>query len=156
MSNYKISTIDEAWLEQLQESGCRITAPRRAIVSILANSDQALEAVEIFDQSREDHSQLGLVTVYRTLEMLEQLGLVQRVHQAEGCHLYLRAPQGHEHILVCKNCRRTDYFSGDDLTTLIETTSQKSGYQIEDHWLQFIGLCARCKKIVPADEIPNE
>lgn len=156
MSDSKISTIDEAWLEQLQESGCRITAPRRAIVSIIANSDQALEAVEIFDQSRDDHPQLGLVTVYRTLEMLEQLGLVQRVHQAEGCHLYLRAPQGHEHILVCKNCRRTDYFSGDDLTKLIETTSQKSGYQIEDHWLQFIGLCARCRKIVPPDEIPNE
>ncbi|MBK5108361.1 MAG: hypothetical protein JJE12_09520, partial [Anaerolineales bacterium] len=53
MSDSKISTIDEAWLEQLQESGCRITAPRRAIVSIIANSDQALEAVEIFDQSRD-------------------------------------------------------------------------------------------------------
>jgi Fe2+ or Zn2+ uptake regulation protein len=146
-------TLEEAWLEQLQESGCRITSPRRAIVKILANSDQALEAVEIFDLSRESHPQLGLVTVYRTLEKLEQLDLVQRVHQVEGCHLYLRAPQGHEHILVCKNCRRTDYFSGDDLAELIEVTSQKSGYQIEDHWLQFIGLCARCRKIVPNDEV---
>ena len=153
MSDIETTVTSEAWLEQLQESGCRITSPRRAIVNILANSAQALEAVEIFDLSRADHPRLGLVTVYRTLETLEQLGLVQRVHQAEGCHLYLRAPEGHEHILVCKACRRTDYFSGDDLTELIETTSQISGYQIEDHWLQFIGLCARCRKIVPADEV---
>jgi Fe2+ or Zn2+ uptake regulation protein len=156
MSNSEYTIIYETWLERLEESGCRITSPRRAIVNILASSDHALEAVEIFDLSREDHQQMGLVTVYRTLEMLEQLGLVQRVHQAEGCHLYLRAPQGHEHILVCKACRRTDYFSGDDLTELIEATSQKSGYQIEDHWLQFIGLCARCRKIVPTDEAPEQ
>lgn len=156
MTKLETSTTGEAWLEQLQESGCRITSPRRAIVHILANSDQALEAVEIFDLSREDHKQMGLVTVYRTLEMLEQLGLVQRVHQAAGCHLFLRAPQGHEHILVCKACRRTDYFSGDDLTELIEATSQKSGYQIQDHWLQFLGLCARCRKIVPTDEVPEQ
>lgn len=155
MIEIEATATGEAWLEQLQECGCRITSPRRAIVNIIANSDQALEAVEIFDQSRADHPSLGLVTVYRTLETLEQLGLVQRVHQAEGCHLYLRAPQGHEHILVCKACRRTDYFSGDDLTELIDITSQRSGYQIEEHWLQFIGLCARCRKIVPEDEVPD-
>jgi Fe2+ or Zn2+ uptake regulation protein len=153
MAISEANNIEETWLEQLQENGCRITSPRRAIVTILANSEQALEAVEIFDLSRSDHPRMGLVTVYRTLETLEEMGLVQRVHQAEGCHLYLRAPQGHEHILVCKSCRRTDYFSGDDLSDLIERTSQNSGYRIEDHWLQFIGLCARCKKIVPDDEV---
>jgi Fur family ferric uptake transcriptional regulator len=153
MSISEANTTEQTWLEQLQESGCRITSPRRAIVSILANSEQALEAVEIFDLSRSDHPRMGLVTVYRTLETLEQMGLVQRVHQSEGCHLYLRAPQGHKHILVCKSCHRTDYFSGDDLSDLIERTSQNSGYRIEDHWLQFVGLCARCKKIVPDDEI---
>jgi Fe2+ or Zn2+ uptake regulation protein len=151
--NIHFSDIQESWLEQLHENGCRITSPRRAIVNIMVNSDQALQAVEIFDLSRENHPQLGLVTVYRTLEKLEQLGLVQRVHQVEGCHLYLRAPQGHEHILVCKTCRRTDYFRGDDLSELIEITSQKSGYKIEDHWLQFIGLCARCKQAAIEDEV---
>ena len=155
MTVIEATATSEAWLEQLQECGCRITSPRRAIVNIIANSDQALEAVEIFDLSREDHPQLGLVTVYRALEKLEQIGLVQRVHQSGSCHLYLRAPQGHEHILVCKKCRRTEYFSGDDLTDLIEITSQRSGYQIEEHWLQFIGLCARCRKIVQEDEVPE-
>lgn len=139
-------TRGEAWLERLQVNGCRITTPRRAIVTILANSDRALEAVEIFDLGRDVHPQLGLVTVYRTLEMLEQMGLVQRVHQPGGCHLYLRAPEGHEHILLCRSCRRTDYFSGDDLSDLIEETSQNSGYEIEEHWLQLFGLCASCQQ----------
>lgn len=141
------TTKGETWLEQLQASGCRITTPRRAIVNIMANSSHALEAIEIFDLSREDHPRLGLVTVYRTLDMLEQLGLVQRVHQPDGCHLYLRAPEGHEHILLCRSCRRTDYFSGDDLSDLIEVTSQNSGYEIEEHWLQLFGLCASCQQL---------
>jgi Fe2+ or Zn2+ uptake regulation protein len=149
MTTYQPSSIVADWLAQLETNGCRITTPRRTIVNIFANSIRALEAVEIFDLGREDHPQLGLVTVYRTLEMLEQLGLVQRVHQSEGCHLYLRAPQGHEHILVCKDCRRTYYFSGDDLSGLIEETSQNSGYEIEDHWLQLIGLCSRCQNSNP-------
>ncbi len=151
MTTYKHSSIDAAWLAQLETNGCRITTPRRAIVNIMANSIRALEAVEIFDLGREDHPQLGLVTVYRTLEMLEQLGLVQRVHQPGGCHLYLKAPNGHEHILLCKSCRRTDYFSGDDLSELIEETSQNSGYEIEDHWLQFIGICRSCQQVVQTE-----
>lgn len=141
------TTRGETWLEQLQAGGCRITTPRRAIVNTMANSSHALEAIEIFDLSREDHPRLGLVTVYRTLDMLEQLGLVQRVHQPDGCHLYLRAPEGHEHILLCRSCRRTDYFSGDDLSGLIEETSQNSGYEIEEHWLQLFGLCASCQQL---------
>lgn len=137
---------DEMWLQSMQASGCRLTTPRRVIVKIIANSSYALEAIEIFDLSRDKYPRLGLVTVYRTLEKLEQLGLVQRVHQPDGCHLYLRAPKGHEHILLCKSCRRTDYFRGDDLSELIVETSQTSGYEIEDHWLQFFGVCKTCQQ----------
>lgn len=136
----------EVWLESMRASGYRLTTPRRVIVNIIANSGYALEAIEIFDLSRNEYPRLGLVTVYRTLEKLEQLGLVQRVHQPDGCHLYLRAPKGHEHILLCKSCRRTDYFRGDDLSELIEETSQASGFEIEDHWLQFFGVCKTCQQ----------
>lgn len=136
---------NDAWLESLQDSGYRLTAPRRAIVTIIANSPRALEAIEIFNLGRGEHPRLGLVTVYRTLEKLGQLGLVQRVHQADGCHMYLRAPQGHEHLLLCKTCGQMEYFSGDDLSKLIEETSKKSGYQIQEHWLQLFGLCTNCQ-----------
>ena len=153
MPNQEQTSIDETWLDSLLASGCRLTTPRRVIVNIIANSSRALEAVEIFDLSRDEHPRLGLVTVYRTLDKLEQLGLVQRVHQPDGCHLYLRAPHGHEHSLLCRSCRRTDYFSGDDLSQLIEETSQNSGFEIEEHWLQFLGLCASCQQSTPTRQV---
>jgi Fe2+ or Zn2+ uptake regulation protein len=88
---------------------------------------------------------MGLVTVYRSLEKLENLGLVQRVHQADGCHMYLRAAHGHEHILLCTCCGRVEYFSGDDLSALIDATARVSGFDIEEHWLQFNGRCPDCQ-----------
>ena len=135
----------ESWLDSLQDSGYRLTAPRLVIVSIVASSPRALDAIEIYDLGRNEHPRLGLVTVYRTLEKLEQLGLVQRVHQPDGCNMYLRSPQGHEHLLLCKSCGQVEYFRGDDLTKLIEDTSRRSGYQIQEHWLQLFGLCTSCQ-----------
>jgi len=148
------NALKESWLDSLQDSGYRLTAPRRAIVSIVANSPRALDAIEIYDLGRNEHPGLGLVTVYRTLEKLEQLGLVQRVHQPDGCNMYLRAPQGHEHLLLCKSCGQVEYFKGDDLSKLIEETSRRSGYQIQEHWLQFFGLCANCQPpISPGEDV---
>jgi Fe2+ or Zn2+ uptake regulation protein len=149
MSFQSVTPTKDAWLESLQDSGYRLTAPRRAIVTIIASSSRALEAIRIYDLGRNEHPRLGLVTVYRTLEKLEQLGLVQRVHHPDGCNMYLRAPQGHEHLLLCKTCGQMEYFSGDDLSKLIEETSQKSGYQIQEHWLQLFGLCTNCQASSP-------
>jgi Fe2+ or Zn2+ uptake regulation protein len=152
MKDQNHSTTDEAWLDSLQDSGYRLTTPRRAIVNIIANSSRALDAIEIYDQGRSEHPRLGLVTVYRTLEKLEQLGLVQRVHQPQGCNMYLRAPEGHEHLLLCNSCGIMEYFSGDDLSGLIAKTSRRSGYQIEEHWLQLFGLCGRCQPTTPLEK----
>lgn len=134
------------WMEKLQESGYRSTAPRRAIVEIIANSQKALDPITIFDLTRKQYPGLGLVTVYRTLEKLEDLGLVQRVHQSSGCHMYLRAPQGHQHLLVCDCCKQVVYFSGDDMTDLTNQVSHNTGFKVMDHWLQFSGLCKECQE----------
>ena len=75
--------------------------------------------------------------------------LVQRVHKHDECNMYLRAPQGHEHLLLCKACGQMEYFRGDDLSELIKETSRKSGYQIQEHWLQLFGLCASCQNSSP-------
>jgi Fur family ferric uptake transcriptional regulator len=152
MSQFSDNDRVESWLDSLQDSGYRLTVPRRAIVSIVACSPRALDATDIYDQGRVEHPRLGLVTVYRTLEKLEQLGLIQRVHQPHGCNMYLRAPQGHEHLLLCKTCGRMEYFRGDDLSQLIEDTSHRSGYQIQEHWLQLFGLCSSCQPQASQEE----
>jgi Fur family transcriptional regulator, ferric uptake regulator len=135
----------EEWLAKLQASGYRITNPLKVIVEMLAGASRALGPVEIFDLGRREYPKMGLVTVYRTLDKLEELGLITRVHQSNGCHAYLRAANGHEHILLCTRCGQVVYFVGDDLTILMNRVSQQSGFVIREHWLQLHGLCPNCQ-----------
>jgi len=135
----------ERWLERLQASGYRLTTPLKIIVDILTDSPRALDALQLFDLGRQKYPRMGLVTVYRALDKLEELGLVQRVHREEGCHAYLRAAEGHEHLLLCTRCGRGVFFAGDDLTLLFEKVARQSGYRIEEHWLQLYGLCENCQ-----------
>ena len=135
----------DPWLTQLQENGCRITGARRAVVETVQNSMRALTPVEVFDMAREKYRALGLVSVYRTLEKLEELHLIQRVHQPQGCQAFISASHGHEHLLLCQNCGQVTFFEGDDLDALIKRISEKTGYQIHEHWLQLFGLCQACQ-----------
>jgi Fur family ferric uptake transcriptional regulator len=132
------------WLARLIGSGYRVTPKIQAIVAIITRSQRALDAVAIFDKVRQEYPGLGLVTVYRTLQKLEELGLVQRLHQENGCNMILRATQGHEHFLVCSRCGKVVYFSGDDLQKLSEQIARQTGFVIQAHWLQLFGLCSAC------------
>ena len=135
------------WLAQLEAKGYRLTAPRRAVVEIVALSQHVLTPFDIFEQAKPNHSKLGLVTVYRTLEKLEELDLVQRVHQPSGCQGFVAAFRGHQHLLICQICGRVEMFSGDfeKMETLIEEVEKDSGFSIEEHWLQLFGVCSKCQ-----------
>jgi len=135
----------ETWLTALSDNGYRLTGARRAVVEIIAESPRALTPLEVFDLARAAHPELGLVSVYRTLEKLEELHLIQRVHQPEGCQAFVSANQGHQHMLLCQKCGKVTFFEGDDLENLISAISGKTGYKIQEHWLQLFGLCATCR-----------
>jgi Fur family transcriptional regulator, ferric uptake regulator len=134
-----------AWLEQLHDHGYRLTGARRAVVETVEKSTRALTPIEVYDMARKKYRALGLVTVYRTLEKLEELHLIQRVHQPLGCQAFISAGIGHQHLLLCQNCGRVAFFEGDDLDALTKTIAKKTGYQINEHWLQLFGLCADCR-----------
>lgn len=136
----------EDWLTQLQDNGYRLTEARRAVVETVQSSNHAMTPVEVYDAARAQHPALGLVTVYRTLEKLEELRLIQRVHQSKDCQGFITAGQGHQHLLVCSNCGRTVLFEGDDLSRFIDSVARKTGYRITDHWLQLFGLCENCRR----------
>jgi Fur family ferric uptake transcriptional regulator len=135
----------KTWLSALSDNGYRLTGARRAVVEIVAESPRALTPLEVFDSARAAHPELGLVSVYRTLEKLEELHLIQRVHQPEGCQAFVSANQGHQHMLLCQKCGKVTFFEGDDLENLISVISGKTGYKIQEHWLQLFGLCATCR-----------
>ncbi len=133
------------WVQTLRAQGYRLTTPRRAVVAVMAASDRVLDAAEVFALARERCASLGLVTVYRTLDTLVALGLIERVHRPDGCHGYLPAAEGHQHLLLCRSCGRGTYFTGDDLEPLMAAVAAQSGFQVQEHWLQLFGLCADCQ-----------
>jgi len=147
MSEETIPSMIENWLACLQENGYRLTEPRRAVVETIAQSQHVLTPFDVFDRARRQHPRLGLVTVYRTLEKLEELGLVQRVHRPSGCQAFIAAFSGHQHLLICQGCGRVEFFTGDgeQMEALISSVGRDSGYQIGEHWLQLFGLCSRCQ-----------
>ena len=89
---------------------------------------------------------LGLVTVYRTLTLLEGLGLVRRIHVEPGCHGYAPAGLPHGHHLVCRSCNRVlEFPGGEDLKPLIHRLARRTGFVVEDHVLELTGRCAQCR-----------
>lgn len=134
------------WLERLLVSGYRLTGSRRDVVEVMAGSERALSPLEVFDLARARHPGLGLVTVYRTLEKLEELGLIQRVHQPQGCQAFIAAFNGHQHLVLCSQCGKVQFFAGDNLDNLIQNITHETGFEIHDHWLQLFGLCEGCRK----------
>ena len=136
---------DADWISILKSNGIKLTGPRYCVVEILTHTDKALTALEIFTLAHNRYPSLGLVSVYRTLEKLETLGLVQRVHQKDKCQAYIVSPVGHEHLLVCSECGKVSFFSGDDLIPLMSKVEGKTGYIVQEHWLQLLGLCTECQ-----------
>jgi Fe2+ or Zn2+ uptake regulation protein len=135
------------WLNCLLENGYRLTSSRKAVIKTIASSNHVLSPLEVYEKARTLNPKIGLVTVYRTIDKLEELGLLQRVHQPSGCHGFIAGFTGHQHLLICKHCGLVEYFGGDEekLNPLMADVEMKSGYRIEDHWLQLFGVCNNCQ-----------
>jgi len=136
----------EASLDRMRESGYRLTRPRRAVAQALLEAQDWLRPEEVLTRARAHCRTVGLVTVYRTLAVLEELGLARRVHLESGCHGYAPAGLRHGHYLVCLACHQVVEFPGrEDLTPLIRQISRKTGFVIEDHLLELSGRCPDCR-----------
>ena len=136
----------ETWGTRLQAEGYRLTAPRRAVLHALAESAASLSPAEILQRARRHYPQIGLVTVYRTLDVLTAYGAVRKVHQPDGCHSYALASEGHAHHIICEKCQAVVEFEGCDLEALFKTVQRRTGYRVQAHWLELFGLCPACRQ----------
>jgi len=132
---------------QLNKEGLRFTKPRQVVLSILEESHHPLSPQVIHQMAEQTEKSISLVSVYRTLDLLNELNLVCRVHGQEDCQGYVLSSPGHHHQLICRNCQKTVEFSGStDLEPFIEAVEQQTGFLIDGHLLQLFGLCPECHK----------
>jgi Fur family ferric uptake transcriptional regulator len=136
----------DRWLSQLRQEGYRLTGARSIIVEILANTNVALDASEVHKIANQKYPAIGLVSVYRTLSILEELGLIQRIHQPDKCQAYISAFTSHQHLILCNQCGRVEFFTGDDIGELVKRVEVESNYRVQGHWLQFFGICKQCQE----------
>jgi Fur family transcriptional regulator, ferric uptake regulator len=132
--------------EKLNQKGLRLTHPRQVVISILETATVPLSPQTIHQRALEQNEKVGLVTVYRTLDLLDEFGLVRRVHSQDECHGYLLASPGHHHHLVCRSCKQAVEFIGsEDLSVIVQRVERQTGYQVSDHLLELYGLCPTCQ-----------
>jgi len=134
------------WERTLARAGRRLTASRRAVMQVLLEAAVPLSPQAIYERARPLHPPLGLVTVYRTLDVLVELGLLRRVHRDGGCHGYVLASPGHSHTILCRGCgQAVEFPGGEDLDGLVAQVQQATGFRVEGHLLQLVGLCPACR-----------
>lgn len=136
--------------EDLKKKGCKLTPQRRAIVdTIVVNEGKHLTAEEIYDEVKKDCPEIGLATVYRTILLLEEIGVVSRLHLNDGCSRYelVHSDEVHRHHhLICNVCNKVIEVK-DDLLEEIEVKIEKEyEFKIVDHVLKFYGICHECQE----------
>ena len=133
------------WMARLRDDGFRLTGSRRVLVETLATSDQVLNAEQIHDLAAQKYPDLGRATVYRTLDMLVDAGLIRRVHDEHGCHSYMSVPdESTRALLICSNCRKVEDVPVEALDQFSQTILATTGFRVHSRKLQISGLCNAC------------
>lgn len=135
----------QSWIDSLRASGYRMTEPRLLLITLIANAQRVLNAEQIYELAHAHAPELGRATVYRTLEKLEELDLIQRVHDTHGCHAFAPVQSGQQEILIfCQLCGRLDYLAETVLQPIVTSIQTESGWRMQDYHLQFSGICNEC------------
>lgn len=130
----------------LKQHGYKLTRQRRAVLNILAHSHDHLTPASIYEKVHQDYPEIGFTTIYRTLEILSRLNLICELHAGGSCHSYTIGTMEHHHHLICSNCGTVIGFTDCKLGDVERTLSRQTGFKINDHLLEFVGLCQSCQK----------
>lgn len=135
--------------EKLKEEGYKLTTQRRVILdAIIENSGSHLSPEEIYDLVKLKYPEIGLATVYRTLQLFEQLNIVCKLNFDDGCNRYeLNSDSNdhHHHHLICLNCGKVIEVKLDLLENLEYEIEREGKFKIVDHNVKFFGYCIECQ-----------
>jgi Fur family ferric uptake transcriptional regulator len=131
----------------LRATGRRMTRTRQAVLTLLERTRQPLSATEIFDQLHQEKVSIDLVTVYRTLNVLKELGLVVHLdlHQEGLLRYELKEGRKHHHHIRCQMCGHIVDLLLCPLKKVTKLIERQTQFIVDEHTLEFTGLCPECQ-----------
>lgn len=134
--------------EILSDRDFRLTPQREAVLLILLEHQaNHMTAEDIYAITRSRYPEIGLATIYRSLELFQSLGIISRLDTGDGGRKFEIVASGeahYHHHLLCMECGEITEFNEDLLDELEAKVSEENGFKIVDHSLRFFGYCKRC------------
>jgi Fur family ferric uptake transcriptional regulator len=137
--------LQESAIELLADAGVRPTRQRVRVLDELMGERDDVTAQELHERLRSSGEKLGLATVYRTLGLLAEAGVIDALSHRPGELCYRLCGPGHHHHLVCSSCHRVVELADCELDPWLERISQAHGFVTTGHRLEVSGLCAACR-----------
>lgn len=144
MENYEI----------LKKFDIKITKPRQMIYEVLLKSHEGRSAEEIKDEVEVQGVFINLSTVYRTLELFENLGLIEKYDSNESKYKYLIKKNDHHHTIICDLCKKHVEIDC-PMVKIEDLIRSETGFQVLEHHLELKGICKDCKKLLKEKEVNN-
>ena len=131
-------------MEDLRHKGYRLTPQRLLILSIIAEGNSHMGVEDVFNRAKESYPYLDIATVYRTLHLFKNLGVVTEVAIGDRLHFELTDPNGRHHHMVCKVCGKALDLSTEYLDGFRSTLAREFGFEPDLDNLTVSGVCAEC------------
>ena len=137
----------EEILQHIHQQGHRLTSARKHIIQVLCDHTDYLGAYDIHHLLEKNGIHVGIVSIYRVLEMLNDFELLQKEEFGSGGERFRlkSTAQQHAHQLICTKCGRSKELGDCPISHFAQTIELQSGYRIHNHWLRFFGLCPLCQ-----------
>lgn len=133
----------------LERADFRLTQPRRSIARLIAEQPGHFTSADIVREARARHLGIGRATIFRTLDVLSEIGAIERIDLPNGDHAYVGCELTHHHHVVCSRCGRTAEIADAGLRTVVREVSRRTGFRVDEHRLELFGICPACQAAEP-------
>lgn len=135
----------EEWLAAVSAAGYRSTGPRRVISELITQRDDHFTIAQLETAASRVRPRVGRATIFRTVELLVELGLLERLDLPSGEHAYVPCRQRHHHHVVCSRCGRSAAVGDRGLKSVLAAITKRTGYSVDRHRLEVFGVCPTCQ-----------
>ncbi len=132
--------------QALDAAGYRMTEPRRALADLIVDHDGHFTASDLAAAARDRRVGVSRATLFRALDVMVEVGAVERIDLPSGDHAYVPCRPAHHHHVVCSRCGRTSDVDDSGINDAVREIARSSGYQIDTHRLELFGLCPPCQR----------